>query len=88
MDANATILESINNMSVAHINPNEELDEALLQEYSNLFEGFVLQENYNELLDTFMHVDQLDCNSVTKCAILYVGSQFVDALVNADENNC
>lgn len=85
---NTAILNSINNLNIANVKEGEILDEELLQQYTNRFENFVIDKKYEELLNTFISVEDVLCNNLTKCAILYVGSQFVEALVNAEENNC
>ena len=77
------VVKLLDNLEVATLPGDEEINQDLYDTYIGLFEQLVLSDNISMLVTQLASIDSLKANAATKCAIMYAVTTFISEAVKA-----
>lgn len=77
------VVKLLDNLEVATLPGDEEINQDLYDAYIGLFEQLVLSDNISMLVTQLASIDSLKANAATKCAIMYAVTTFISEAVKA-----
>ena len=77
------VVKLLDNLEVATLPGDEEINQELYDAYIGLFEQLVLSDNISMLVTQLASIDSLKANAATKCAIMYAVTTFISEAVKA-----
>lgn len=77
------VVKLLDNLEVATLPGDEEINQDLYDAYIGLFEQLVLSDNISMLVTQLASIDSLKANAATRCAIMYAVTTFISEAVKA-----